>query len=119
MRLLRIIKGKTASIFSVVLLASAYHQQQQPQQQVAKVQVRPAQAAIIEDVRVAGNPRIPTETIHARIDTKPGQSFNRVIINRDEDRLRSSGDFDDVRVTVENGPNGGPIITFNVREKRQ
>jgi hypothetical protein len=34
------------------------------------------------------------------------------------DRLRSSSDFDDVRVTIENGPNGGPIVTFNVREKR-
>jgi hypothetical protein len=52
------------------------------------------------------------------IDSRGGQPFNRVIINRDEDRLRSSGDFDDVRVTVENGPNGGPIVTFNVREKR-
>ena len=111
-------KGKIASILSVVLVASAcQHQHHQPQQ-AGKVQVRPSQLVISEDVRVVGNRRIPTETIHARIDTKAGRPFNRVIINRDEDRLRSSGDFDDVRVTVENGPNGGPIVTFNVREKR-
>ena len=100
---------------AVFLLSPACHQQQD---QRAVTIFRPAQPPIIEDLRVAGNRRISSETIHARIDTKPGQPFNRVIINRDEDRLRSSGDFDDVSVTVENGPNGGPIVTFNVKEKQ-
>jgi len=108
-------KGTIAPVLSIVLLTSACHQPQN--EQVTKVEVRPAQPAIIEDVRVAGNRRIPTETIQANIESKPGQPFNRVIVNRDEDRLRSLGYFDDVRVTVEKGPNGGPIVTFNVREK--
>ena len=107
--------NKIAPIVLIGLLTAACHQPLN--QQVAKVEVRPAQLAIIEDVHIAGNRRIPTETIQANIESKPGQTFNRMMINRDEDRLRSSGDFDDVRVTVENGPNGGPIVTFNVREK--
>ena len=111
-----IMKGKIASIFFVVLLASACRQPQN--QQAAKVEVRPPQPAIVEDLRIAGNRRIPTETIQANIESKPGEPFDRVIINRDEDRLRSLGYFDDVRVTVEKGPNGGPIVTFNVREKQ-
>jgi len=106
---------KTGSIVFMILLTSAC---QQPQnQRAAKVVVRPPQPAIVEDVRVAGNRRIPTETIQANIESKPGQPFDRAIINRDEDRLRSLGYFDDVRVTIEKGPNGGPIVTFNVREK--
>jgi outer membrane protein assembly factor BamA len=80
--------------------------------------VRPAQPAIVEDVRVAGNRRISTETIHSNIESKRGEPFDQIKINGDEDRLRSLGYFDDVRVTIEKGPNGGPIVTFNVREKR-
>jgi outer membrane protein assembly factor BamA len=101
---------------AVFFVAAACHQPQN--RQVVKTEVRPPQVATIEDVRIAGNNRITTETIQAKIATKPGEPFNRVVINKDEDRLRSLGYFDDVRVTVEIGPNGGRIVTFNVREKR-
>jgi outer membrane protein insertion porin family len=107
--------NKIAPIVLIGLLTAACHHPLN--QQVAKVEVRPPQPATVEDVRIAGNRRIPTETIQANIESKPGQPFDRVMINRDEDRLRSLGYFDDVRVTIEKGPNGGPIVTFNVREK--
>jgi len=103
-------------LMAVFLLSPACHQQQD---QRAVTIFRPAQPPIIEDLRVAGNRRISTEAIQAEIETKAGEPFSQVIINRDEVHLRSSGDFDDVRVTIEAGPNGGPIVTLNVREKRQ
>jgi outer membrane protein insertion porin family len=106
--------NRSSLVFAVVFVLAGCHQQDQ---RVVTI-VRPPQITMVEEVRIAGNRRIPTETIQAKIETKAGEPFNRVIINRDEDYLRSSGDFDDVRVTVEPGPNGGRIVTFNVREKR-
>ena len=72
---------------------------------------------MIEDVRVAGNRHIPTETIKINIQSKPGDPFNEVTARRDVERLRSLGYFDNVRLTDETGPNGGRVLTFAVREK--
>ena len=41
---------------------------------------RPAQPPIIEVVRVAGNRRISTEAIQAKIETEAGEPFSQVII---------------------------------------
>jgi outer membrane protein insertion porin family len=71
----------------------------------------------IEDVRVAGNRRIPTETIKYNLQTKPNDQFNPNIIRRDIKTLYALGHFDDIRVDEEQGRTG-KIITFVVREKK-
>src|SRR5438046_4322254 len=71
----------------------------------------------IEDVRVAGNRRIPTETIKYNLQTKPNDQFNPNIIRRDIKTLYALGHFDDIRVDEEQGKIG-KIITFFVREKK-
>ena len=71
----------------------------------------------IEDVRVAGNRRIPTETIKYNLQTKPNDRFNPNIIRRDIKTLYALGHFDDIRVDEEQGKNG-KIITFVIREKK-
>jgi len=54
------------------------------------------QQQIIEDVRVRGNHRIPTDTIKYNIQTKPGQAMNATTIDRDVKALYSLGYFDDI-----------------------
>ena len=71
----------------------------------------------IEDVRVAGNRRIPTETIKYNLQTKPNDRFNPNVIRRDIKTLYALGHFDDIRVDEEEGKSG-KIITFVVREKK-
>jgi GWxTD domain-containing protein len=72
--------------------------------------------ARIEDVWVAGNRRIPTETILASLQTKPGGEFDQAVIAKDVKALMSLGLFEEVSVGQEKSPNGGPTVTFKVRE---
>ena len=74
-------------------------------------------AAVISEIRVAGNRRIPTETIKAQVRTQPGELFSEPTIKADIDRLRGLGEFDDVRIQDAIAPNGGRILTFQVYEK--
>src|SRR5215471_3053727 len=71
----------------------------------------------IEDVRVTGNRRIPTETIKYQLQTKPNDRLNMDVIRGDIKRLYAQGHFDDIRVDEEPGKNG-VIITYIVREKK-
>jgi outer membrane protein insertion porin family len=71
----------------------------------------------IEEVRVSGNRRIPTETIKYTIQTKPGEQLDKDAIRRDIKALYSLGHFDDIRVEEEPGANG-LILTFVVKEKK-
>jgi len=71
----------------------------------------------IEDVRVTGNRRIPTETIKYQLQTKPNDRLNMDVIRGDIKRLYAQGHFDDIRVDEEPGKNG-IIITYIVREKK-
>jgi len=74
------------------------------------------QQQIIEDVRVRGNRRIPTDTIKYNIQTKPGQAMKAATIDRDVKALYSLGYFDDIRVEAETGVRG-PIVIFQVNER--
>src|SRR5437762_12279075 len=72
----------------------------------------------IKGVRVAGNRRIPTDTIKYNLQTKPNDQFNPNIIRRDIKTLYALGHFDDIRVEEDQGKTG-KIIIFRVREKKQ
>jgi len=71
----------------------------------------------IEEVRVAGNRRIPSDTIKYNLQTKPNDQFNPNVIRRDIKTLYALGHFDDIRVEEDQGKTG-KIIIFRVREKK-
>src|SRR5207248_9348725 len=71
----------------------------------------------IEDVRVTGNRRIPSETIKYNLQTKPNDQFNPNVIRRDIKTLYALGHFEDIKVEEEAGKNG-KIIVFIVKEKK-
>ena len=70
----------------------------------------------IEDVRVSGNRRIPTDTIKYNLQTKTNDRLNPAVVARDVKTLMAQGYFDDVRVDAEAGKSG-QIVTFVVKEK--
>src|SRR5262249_14291597 len=71
----------------------------------------------IEEVRVTGNRRIPTDTIKYNLQTKTNDQFNPNIIRRDIKTLYALGHFDDIRVEEDQGKTG-KIIIFRVTEKK-
>ena len=71
----------------------------------------------IEDVRVTGNRRIPSETVKYQLQTKPNDRFSMDVIRADMKRLYAQGHFDDIRVDEEQGKTGR-IIIFTVKEKK-
>jgi outer membrane protein insertion porin family len=71
----------------------------------------------IEEVRVSGNRRIPTDTIKHNLQTKPGEQLDKDVIRRDIKALYALGHFDDIRVEEEVGKTG-QIVTFVVKEKK-
>ena len=71
----------------------------------------------IEEVRISGNHRIPTETIKYNIQTKQGGRLDKDVIRRDIKALYAMGHFDDIRVEEEPG-DAGLTVTFAVREKK-
>ena len=70
----------------------------------------------VEDVRVNGNRRIPTDTIKFNLQTKTNDRFSMDVIRRDIKTLYAMQLFDDIRVDEDQGKTG-KIITFVVKEK--
>jgi outer membrane protein insertion porin family len=70
----------------------------------------------IEDVRVAGNRKVPSDTIRYNLQTKRGDILNPTIVARDVRTLYAMQHFDDVTVEEEQGQSG-KIVTFRVKEK--
>ena len=70
----------------------------------------------IEEVRIADNRRIPSDTIRYNLQTKVGDQFNINVIRRDIKTLFALQFFDDIRVDVEDGTKG-KIVIFVVKEK--
>ncbi len=71
----------------------------------------------IEEVRVTGNRRIPTETIKYQLQTKPNDRFSLAVVDADIKRLYAQGHFDNIQVDEEQGRTG-KIIIFTVKEKK-
>jgi outer membrane protein insertion porin family len=75
-----------------------------------------AQQAIVEDIRIHGNRRVPAETIRARMFTRTGDVYDPAAIERDFNSLWNSGYFDDLRIEREQSPKGW-ILQVYVKEK--
>ncbi|HQR31964.1 MAG TPA: outer membrane protein assembly factor BamA [Blastocatellia bacterium] len=86
------------------------------------VSVRPAfsqnQDVFVEDVEIRGNRRIPRESILYYVQSKQQDRFDLSLAQRDLQAILQMGLFDPLgtRLYVEDGPRGGKIIIFQVKE---
>ena len=103
--------------FACISLLCSSCKSQSIEQKPKVESVTVANSGVISEIRVAGNRRISTEAIKAQIRTQSGELFSEPMIKADIERLRGLGEFDDVRIQDEIGPNGGRILTFQVYEK--
>ena len=101
----------SASIFAFVLLIPA---NQAKAQQTAEVR----QNSFVEDVEIRGNRRIPRESILYYVQSKPQDRYDLNLAQRDLQSILQMGLFDPLstKLFVEDGPRGGKIIIFQVKE---
>jgi outer membrane protein insertion porin family len=94
------------AIFSLVLVRPAWAQQP------------PGQDVLVEDVEVRGNRRIPKESILYYVQSKPGDRYSQALAQRDLEAIIGLGFFDPLqtKLLLDDGPRGGKIIIFQVRE---
>ncbi|MGE0132794.1 MAG: outer membrane protein assembly factor BamA [Blastocatellales bacterium] len=76
------------------------------------------QEAVVEDVEIRGNRRIPRESILYYVQSKPQDRFDLSLAQRDLQAIIQMGLFDPLatKLFVEDGPRGGKIIIFQVKE---
>jgi outer membrane protein insertion porin family len=72
--------------------------------------------AVIDSVRFLGSRRIPEQTLRSRVFSKRGDIYDPEALRRDFMSLWNSGFFEDIRLEVEDSPEGKKV-TFHVREK--
>jgi outer membrane protein insertion porin family len=77
-----------------------------------------AEDALVEDIEVRGNHRIPRETILYYVQSKPGDRYNPDLVKRDFDAILAQGWFDPLKTKLleDTGPRGGRVIIFQVSE---
>ncbi len=76
------------------------------------------QEVVVEDVEIRGNRRIPRESILYYVQSKPQDRFDLGLATRDLQAIIQMGLFDPLatKLFVEDGPRGGKIIIYQVKE---
>jgi len=76
-------------------------------------------AAIVERIQFDGNRRIRSETLQARIFTRPGDVYSEDALRRDFQALWNTQYFEDIRLEVQDSPDrpNAKIIIFHVIER--
>ncbi|HEV8587462.1 MAG TPA: outer membrane protein assembly factor BamA [Pyrinomonadaceae bacterium] len=76
------------------------------------------QQRLVETVDIIGNRRLRKDDILYYVQTRPGDVYNPAQVERDLQAILALGFFDKVetRVTIEDGPRGGVVVTFYVKE---
>ncbi|HEV7395016.1 MAG TPA: outer membrane protein assembly factor BamA [Pyrinomonadaceae bacterium] len=79
---------------------------------------QPTQTRTVEDVQIIGNRRLRREDILYYVQTRAGDTFSEAQIQRDLQTILSLNFFDKVqsRVYTEEGPRGGVVVIFEVKE---
>src|SRR5215475_12783642 len=74
--------------------------------------------SVVEDVEIRGNRRIPKESILYYVQSKPQDRFDLALAQRDLQAILQMGLFDPLatKLFLEDGPRGGKIIIFQVKE---
>jgi outer membrane protein insertion porin family len=84
-------------------------------------QQRPAdqQPAIVDRIIFLGNRRIRSDTLKARIFTREGDTYNEETLRRDFQALWNTQFFEDVKLRVEDSPDGPnhKNVIFEVKER--
>ena len=77
-----------------------------------------AQQRLVEDVNVQGNRRNRKEDLLYYVQTRPGDAYSEAQVQRDFRTLMDLGFFNrtESRVETEDGPRGGVVVTFVVKE---
>ena len=76
------------------------------------------QRVLVELVEIEGNRRLRDEDVLYHIQTRPGDAYNEAQIQRDYQALLNLPFFDktETRVATTDGPRGGKVVIFYVRE---
>ena len=76
------------------------------------------QQRLVENVDIQGNRRLRKDDIIYYIQTRAGDTYNPAQVERDLQAILALGVFDktDTKVTLDDGPRGGVIVTFIVKE---
>jgi outer membrane protein insertion porin family len=76
------------------------------------------QESFVEEVEIRGNRRIPRESILYYVQSKQQDRFDQNLAQRDLQAILQMGLFDPLatKLLVEDGPRGGKIIIFQVKE---
>src|SRR5215510_8849267 len=74
--------------------------------------------AVVDEVEIRGNRRIPKESILYYVQSKPLDRFDLALAQRDLQAILQMGLFDPLatKLFLEDGPRGGKIIIFQVKE---
>jgi len=74
---------------------------------------------VISKILFIGNRRTPTETLRARIFSRPGDPYTVDAVRRDFQALWNTQFFEDIRLETEDDPNNpnGKILVFYVTER--
>ncbi|HKX27647.1 MAG TPA: outer membrane protein assembly factor BamA [Blastocatellia bacterium] len=72
----------------------------------------------MEDIEIRGNRRIPRESILYYVQSKPQDRYDLSLAQRDLQAILQMGLFDPLatKLYVEDGPRGGKIVIFQVKE---
>jgi outer membrane protein insertion porin family len=107
----------SATLIALALLISGTPAVAQQTTQVSQPS-QPGQETFIEDVEIRGNRRIPRESILYYVQSKPQDRFDLSLAQRDLQAILQMGLFDPLstKLFMEDGPRGGKIIIFQVKE---
>ncbi len=101
----------SAFIFAFVLVISASPVR-------AQLNTQAGQETFVEDVEIRGNRRIPRESILYYVQSKQQDRYDLNLAQRDLQSILQMGLFDPLstKLFVEDGPRGGKVIIFQVKE---
>ena len=68
---------------------------------------------VLEEVKIAGNLRVEEDGIRLHIKNRPGEPFDRAVVEQDVKAIYRMGFFDDVQAEI--SPDG--VLTYTVKEK--
>ena len=90
-----------------------------PFEPISPVSAPPAGPGRIERIDFRGSRLVPQDTLRQAISSKMGDPYSEDAIRRDVMILKNTDSyrFDEVRVSTEEGRNGGVILHFVVTEK--